>query len=352
MRLTDPVETITRALVDIPSVSGSEAAIADLVESSLRGLDGFTVLRDGNAVVAQRAPHAGPTIVLAGHLDTVPIAGNLPAEIDGDILRGCGTTDMKGGVAVALRLAATLGETSANIRYVFYDQEEVEASKNGLGRLARKAPELLDADFAVLLEPTDGYLEAGCQGSLRVVLSTTGQRAHTARAWMGTNAIQEIAPLLERLRQYQPRTVEIDGLTYREGLQAVRIDGGVAGNVVPDLCQVAVNHRFAPDRTPEQAEAHLRDVFAGYGLTLEESAPAARPHLSGDLAGSLASICTRQPRAKLGWTDVARFEALGIPAVNYGPGDPQLAHTPGEFVQMSQIRECEDTLRHWLTRLQ
>lgn len=185
-----------------------------------------------------------------------------------------------------------------------------------------------------------------------MVLSTTGQRAHTARAWMGTNAIQEIAPLLERLRQYQPRTVEIDGLTYREGLQAVRIDGGVAGNVVPDLCQVAVNHRFAPDRTPEQAEAHLRDVFAGYGLTLEESAPAARPHLSGDLAGSLASICTRQPRAKLGWTDVARFEALGIPAVNYGPGDPQLAHTPGEFVQMSQIRECEDTLRHWLTRLQ
>lgn len=349
--LLAPVDQLTRSLVDIESVSGNEQALADGVEAALRRVDELQVWRDGNAVVAERRVEGGPTVILAGHLDTVPVAGNLPSTLDGNLLWGCGTTDMKGGVAVALRLAATLPRLDVNVRYVFYDLEEVDSDRNGLARLARNQPAWLAGDFAVLLEPTDGVLEGGCQGSLRVSVPTAGRRAHTARAWMGSNAIQEAAPLLERLRQYEPRIVDVDGLTYREGLQAVRIEGGVAGNVVPDACQVSVNHRYAPDRTADDAVRHLEEVFDGYPVTVLESAPAARPHMHSPYAQALLSVCSTPPRAKLGWTDVARFAELGIPAVNFGPGDPQLAHAPDEHVDIRQVGECEAILRSWITGL-
>lgn len=352
LELRAGIGDITRTLIDVPSVSGGENEIADEIQGALSSVGALVVARDGNAIVAERPPRAGlPTIVLAGHLDTVPIADNLPAVVEDGLIRGCGAADMKGGVAVALRLAATLPELAVNVRYVFYDLEEVEAHRNGLGRIAMQRPEWIQADCAVLLEPTDGHLEAGCQGSLRAVLTVPGRRAHTARAWMGMNAIQEAAPLLARLRRYEARVVEVEGLTFREGLQAVRIDGGVAGNVVPDLCRVVVNHRYAPDRDAERAIRHLQEVFDGYAIDIEESAPPARPGLTDRFIGALARACPRPPRAKLGWTDVARFTGLGVPAINFGPGDPQLAHTPGEFVRVEQLSECVATLGRWLSDL-
>ncbi len=255
---------------------------------------------------------------------------------------------MKSGVAVMLRLAHLVGtgalDPSVDLSWVFYDCEEVEAVRNGLGRLARTRPGALAADLAILLEPTRGVVEGGCQGTLRAVVSTHGRRAHSARSWLGVNAVHLAAPVLERLAGYEARTVDVDGLTYREGLNAVRIEGGVAGNVVPDTCAVTVNFRFAPDRSPAEAEAHVREVFAGVtaaDVDVVDLAPAARPGLDGELARSVVRAVGGEPAAKLGWTDVARFGELGIPAVNLGPGDPNLAHTREEHVELRQVAEVE-----------
>ena len=327
----DPVE-LTAALVDVESVSGAEAPLADLVEQALRALPHLEVVRDGNNVVARTSLGRDRRVLLAGHLDTVPTADNLPSRRDGDRLYGCGTSDMKAGDAVLLHLAATLPEPAYDLTFVLYDNEEVEADRNGLKRLVETRRDLLDADLAVLMEPTSGQVEAGCQGTLRVRVTLPGRRAHSARGWLGDNAIHAAGPLLTVLASYQARNVEIDGCTYREGLNAVRIDGGVAGNVVPDACTVVVNFRFAPDRSVEQAEQHVREVLTGYAVELTDAAPGALPGLSAPAAAHFIAAIGTTPTAKYGWTDVARFAALGIPAVNYGPGDPNLAHTREEHV--------------------
>ncbi len=340
---------LTAALVDMESVSGGEREIADAVETALRALPHLRVDRDGDAVVARTELGRAERVVLAGHLDTVPVADNLPSRVEGDRLYGCGTSDMKSGVAVQLRLAATVPEPNRDVTYVFYDNEEVEASRNGLGRLARDHPDWLAGDFAVLLESSSAEVEAGCQGTLRVQVHLDGVRAHSARAWLGRNAIHAAAPVLALLAAYQPRTVAIDGLEYRDGLNAVGISGGVAGNVIPDACVVTVNHRFAPDRSEAQALDYVREVFAGYELTVTDSAPGALPGLGHPAAAAFLAAVGGTPRPKYGWTDVARFTALGIPAVNYGPGDPNLAHARDEHVVLSLIRRCEDRMRSWLT---
>jgi succinyl-diaminopimelate desuccinylase len=343
------VVSLTRALVDLPSVSGNERALADAVETSLRGLDRLEVRRDGDAVVARTSLGRDERIVLAGHLDTVPIADNVPSHDDGELLYGCGTSDMKSGVAVMLRLAKTIAEPVHDVTWIFYDNEEVESSRNGLARLARNDRSLLYGDIAVLLEPTGGVVEAGCQGTMRVTVPTTGQRAHSARSWLGTNAIHAAAPVLARLEAYTARTVDIDDCTYREGLNAVRIAGGVAGNVIPDVCEVEVNFRFAPDRSVEQAAQHVREVFDGFEITVTDSAAGALPGLSDPAAAAFVAALGVGVQAKLGWTDVARFAAFGIPAVNFGPGDPNLAHKREEHVRMSTIRESETVLAAHLT---
>jgi succinyl-diaminopimelate desuccinylase len=340
---------LTADLVDIPSVSGAEAALADLIEAALSGLPHLSLHRDGNAIVARTSLGRPQRVILAGHIDTVPVAGNLPARAEGDLLYGCGSCDMKSGVAVQLRLAATLAAPSRDITYVFYDCEEVEAERNGLLRLSRSSPELLAGDLAVLLEPTGGLIEGGCQGTLQAEITIHGTRAHSARAWMGHNAIHDAGPVLDRLRSYQPREPEVDGLTYREGLNAVGISGGVAGNVIPDRCVVKVNFRFAPDRDVQQAASYLREVFGGLEVAITDAAPGARPGLTHPAAAALLAAVGAAPRAKLGWTDVARFAQLGLPAVNYGPGDPNLAHSVGEHVPVAQIAECEAKLRAWLS---
>ncbi|RYJ06757.1 MAG: succinyl-diaminopimelate desuccinylase, partial [Actinomycetales bacterium] len=299
-------------------------------------------------VIARTRLGRSERVVIAGHVDTVPVNGNFPSRLEGDTLWGLGSCDMKGGVAVALRVAATVPEPNRDVTFVFYDAEEIAAEFNGLGRIARERPELLEADFAILMEPSVARVEAGCQGTLRVDVRTTGERAHSARSWMGHNAIHDAADVLVRLQRYEPRAVEIDGLTYREGLNAVGIRGGVAGNVIPDEAVVTVNFRFAPDRSEEQALAHVRDVFEGFELTVTDSAPAALPGLDRPAAAAFVEAIGGEVAPKFGWTDVAQFTVLGIPAVNYGPGDPVYAHKQDEQVPVAHLVDVEAALTGWL----
>jgi succinyl-diaminopimelate desuccinylase len=345
--LSDPVE-LTRVLVDIESVSLHEKGIADCVEQVLRATPHLRVERLGNTVMARTDLGRSQRVVLAGHLDTVPIAGNLPARIDGDIMSGCGTSDMKSGVALALQLAVELPEPRYDVTYFFYEAEEIDSAYNGLNLVSKSHPEWLTADFAVLLEPTHGVVEAGCQGTMRVLVGTTGKRAHSARSWRGVNAIHAAAGVLDRLADYPARRVTIDNCDYREGLNAVRINGGVAGNVIPDRCEIEINYRFAPDRTVEEAEAHLRELFQGYEVTLVDAAPGALPGLGAAPAREFLEAVGTDPIGKLGWTDVSRFAAMGIPALNFGPGDPNVAHAVDEHVEIPLIRQGALTLHRWL----
>lgn len=361
--LLDPsadLVTLTRAICDVPSVSGDESRLADAVERALAGLRHLDVVREGNVVVARTDLGRAERAVLAGHLDTVPVAGNLPTRLVGEgdaaAVWGRGTVDMKGGVAVQLALAAALAGPDAptrDVTWVFYDQEEVEAERNGLGRLARAHPDWLAADVAVLCEPTSARIEGGCNGTLRAEVVLRGVAAHSARAWRGVNAVHAAAPVLATLSAYVPRVVDVDGLTYREGLNAVGIRGGVAGNVIPDECVVTVNYRFAPERGPDEAEAHVREVFDGLEVRIVDVAGGARPGLDRPAVASFVDAVTaasgRPPAAKEGWTDVARFGELGIPAVNFGPGDPALAHADDERCPVGDLHACFAGLRAWLT---
>jgi succinyl-diaminopimelate desuccinylase len=339
---------LTRALCDIESVSGNEKSIADAVETALRDAIHLELFRDGDAIVARTNLGRDRRVLIAGHLDTVPINDNLPSRIVGDELWGRGTVDMKAGVAVQLKLAAELTSPIVDVTWIWYDHEEVSEELNGLGRLARIRPDLLVGDFAILGEPTTGIIEGGCNGNLRVEVRAFGKRAHSARAWAGHNAIHDLAPVLATLAGYSPRDVEVDGLVYKEGINAVGITGGVAGNVVPDEAMVHINYRFAPDRTGAEAVEHLRELFAGFDLTVVDLAEGARPGLAAPLAREFVAAVGGTPLPKYGWTDVARFSALGIPAVNFGPGDPMLAHADDERVPLEQITACENYLRTWL----
>ena len=344
---------VTRQLCDISSVSGDETTIADAIWQALEGFDHLELVRDGDAIVARTTLGRDRRVVIAGHIDTVPINGNVPTrfETDDDVeyLWGRGTVDMKGGCAVQLRLAAELTEPSVDLTWVWYDHEEVSDALNGLGRLARNRPDLLAGDFAILGEPSNASVEGGCNGNLRAEIRTFGTRSHSARSWIGDNAIHRAAPILDRLASYEPREVEVDGLVYREGLNAVGISGGVAGNVIPDECMVHVNYRFAPSRSADEAVAHIRELFGEFDVTIVDLAAGARPGLDAPLALDFLAAVGGTPAPKYGWTDVARFSALGVPAVNYGPGDPLLAHADDERVATGQITECERGLRAWLT---
>ncbi|MEH3075743.1 MAG: succinyl-diaminopimelate desuccinylase [Quadrisphaera sp.] len=377
--LAGDVVDLAAAVCDVESVSGREGPLADLVEAALRHLGSreaggsahYEVLRDGDAVVARTRLGRPERVVVAGHLDTVPLAGgDVPSRrevVDGvERLVARGATDMKGGVAMALSAAAAVADAMAadprrvvrDVTWVFYDHEEVDSALNGLGRLARRRPDWLAGDVAVLGEPTNGSIEGGCNGTLRAEVRLKGRAAHSARSWVGVNAVHLAAPVLTRLAAYEARSIEVDGLVYREGLNAVGISGGVAGNVIPDACTVTVNHRFAPCFSPEQAEQHVREVFAGLEeevgaeVVVVDAAPGARPGLdhpaARDFVQQVQERSGRQPVAKLGWTDVARFSELGVPAVNFGPGDPLLAHTAGEWCPVEEVRECREALLAWL----
>ncbi|MEV7609537.1 succinyl-diaminopimelate desuccinylase [Microbacterium sp. NPDC089320] len=351
--LTASSVELTRAICDIPSVSGDETALADAIEHAISAYPHLEVIRHGNTIVARTDLGRAQRVAIAGHIDTVPINENVPTrdiEIDGAAyLWGRGTVDMKSGAAVQLKLAAELAEPSVDITWMWYDNEEVEASKNGLGLLAAVRPDLFQADFAILGEPSNGEVEGGCNGTMRAIVRTTGVRAHAARAWIGENAIHRAAPILARLAEYRAREIAVDGLLYRESMSAVRITGGVAGNVIPDACEVEVNYRFAPSKSAADAEAHIRNLLAGFDVEITDAAEGARPGLDAPIARDFVAAVGAEPRPKYGWTDVARFSALGIPAVNYGPGDPHLAHHDEERVPLAQIDAVERGLRAWLS---
>lgn len=363
--LHDPV-ALTAALVDIPSVSGGETAIADAVEAALASAPHLEVLRDGDAVVARTHLGRPHRVVVAGHLDTVPIVDNVPSERivrhGAPHVRGRGSVDMKAGVAVALHLALTLDSPRHDVTWVFYDHEEVAAELNGLGRLVEHHPDWLAGDFAVLGEPTSAGIEGGCNGTLRVRATFPGRAAHSARAWRGENAIHALAPVLTRLATFGHPEVEVDGLTYRESLLAVGVSGGRAGNVVPDSAELLINYRFAPSRTGAEALEVVEGVLAGSGARVEvdDLAEGARPGMDTPLAAELIDALGRVRAsrgmegavplsAKVGWTDVARFSALGIPAVNLGPGDPLDAHTEDEAVPEEDVVITARAFEAWLT---
>jgi succinyl-diaminopimelate desuccinylase len=331
--LADPV-ALTAALVDIESVSGDEGHIADEVEAALRSAGHLTVQRSGNVICARTELGRDSRVILAGHLDTVPIAGNFPSTMDGEVIHGCGTSDMKAGDAVALHLAVSVPDPGYDVTYLFYDCEEVGSERNGLQVTGVRHPDWLAAHFAILLEPTSGLVEAGCQGTLHAIVTTIGRRAHSARSWLGVNAIHGAGEVLGRLESYLPRRVVIDGCEFREGLNAVGIAGRVAGNVIPDRCEIEVNFRFAPDRSASQAEAHVRELFDGYAVEILDSAAGALPELAAAPARHFIS-CVGQP-------------PVGVPALNFGPGNPNLAHAREEHVEISKIKHSVDVLRRWL----
>lgn len=351
--LSASVSQITRDICDIESVSGNEKHLADVIEEALRGYSHLTVIRDGDAIIAQTSAGRSQKVVIAGHIDTVPVNNNLPTReetIDGvSYLWGRGTVDMKAGVALQLKLAAELTQPSVDVTWIWYDHEEVSANLNGLGRIAEAHPHLIEGDFAILGEPSNGVVEGGCNGTLRVEVSAYGLRAHSARSWVGKNAIHGVAPILATLASYEAREVTVDGLVYREGVNAVAISGGAATNVIPDRCTVTVNYRFAPNRSGVEATGHMRELFSEFDVVVVDLAEGARPGLDAPIARDFVNAVGGTARPKYGWTDVARFSALGIPAVNFGPGDPMKAHADDERVPLEQIAQCERALRTWLT---
>ncbi len=335
---------LTAELVDIPSVSRSEQQIADRVEEELSGVPWLSVERVGDTVVARTDLGRPHRVVVAGHLDTVPPGANFPSVTEGNTCSGVGAVDMKGGIAVMLALAVAGEPTELDLSMVFYACEEIDRADNALRILSRQRPDLLACDTAILCEPTAGGIEAGCQGTLRAEVVVSGTRAHTARPWMGRNAIHRLGRVIALVEAYEGRKPTIEGCEYRESLQAVWVEGGVAGNVVPDQARLVVNHRFAPDRSVDEASALLVELLSpavdfggGDRFTLVDAVGGALPRLNHPVCRRLAEIVAEPPKAKLGWTDVALFAEMGIPALNFGPGDSSLAHSPNEKVSAREL---------------
>jgi len=346
---------LTAEIIAIPSESFEEQALVAWMEDELRAVAGLEVTRVGDNLVARTDLGRGQRVVLAGHTDTVPEAeGNGRPRVEGDTLWGLGASDMKSGLAVMFDLARTVAEPAVDVTWVFYAREEVAAEHSGLEELVRERPDLLAGDLAILGEGTCADVEAGCQGTLRAEIRLTGVRSHSARPWMGRNAIHRLGPVLEAIAAVPERRPVLGGCEFREALQVVKVEGGVAGNVVPDLAVLTLNHRFAPDRSVEEATEHVRSVVApfleeGDSFTVVDAAPAATPATDHPLLAEVIARRGMEVRAKLGWTDVARFAALGVPAANLGPGDPTLAHTVDERVERAAIEACHAALLDLIT---
>ena len=379
MQLTDLTDalSLTRQMIDIPSVSGQEGPLADAVEAALRSA-GFgsapalEILRDGDAVCARTRLGLPQRVVLAGHLDTVPIADNVPGRTeirDGvEVVWGRGSVDMLGGCAAALALACEAGPLiaagahaalTADVTWIFSDHEEAASHLNGLGRLQRNHPRWLAGDLALLGEPTAAHVEGGCNGTLRVIARFPGRAAHSARAWMGSNAIHAMAPVIERIADYGNHVELVDGLEFRESLSVVRVEGGIANNVIPEAASMTVNYRFAPSKRADDALEWVRSLFEGTDATIEvdDLCEGARPGADSPVAERFLAVARRVAAeagaelglaAKVGWTDVARFTQVGVPAMNFGPGDPLLAHTRDEHAPVSDIVRVHRTLRAFL----
>ncbi len=349
MNINQELGQLTLDLVNISSVSQDEKLIADSIEEVLKQEEHLKLSRINNSIVAQTNFGSNKRIVIAGHIDTVPANNNFPGKIDKSEVQGLGSVDMKSGIAVALKLATEIKNSNFDITYLFYESEEIETKYNGLELINNNQKDLLNCDFAILMEPTNGILEVGCQGTLRFEVSSSGKRSHSARWWNGENAIHKTNKILEILNAYQSREPVIDGYKFREGLQAVKISGGIAGNVVPDSVTVLINHRFAPDTTIDQATSNMKKLFNEFDFKLVDAANAAPTGLTNPVIKEFVTSIGKNIAPKFGWTDVARFANAGIPAINFGPGDPNLAHHPDEKVNISQINDVYDSMKKWLT---
>jgi len=350
LNINQELGKLTLDLVNISSVSKDEKSIADSIEEALKKCNHLKLTRVNNSLVAQTSFGNKQRVVIAGHIDTVPANNNFPGKINNSEVVGLGSVDMKSGIAVALKLASEITSSNFDITYFFYESEEIETKFNGLELITKQQKDLLNCDFAILMEPTNGILEVGCQGSLRFEVSTSGKRSHSARWWNGENAIHKTNKILEILNNYKSREPEIDGYKFREGLQAVKINGGIAGNVVPDSVSVSINHRFAPDTSIDQATTNMKNLFKDFNFLLVDAANAAPTGLSNPVIKDFVSSIGKSIAPKFGWTDVARFASNGIPAINFGPGDPNLAHHPDEKVLISQINDVYESLKKWLTK--
>ncbi len=350
MKIDQEIGALTLDLVNIASISQDEQAIADSIQAALVEVKHLKVSRISNSIIAQTNFGANQRVVIAGHLDTVPANNNFPGKKTSTEVIGLGSVDMKSGIAAALKLAAALTNAKYDVTYLFYESEEIETKYNGLELITKQAKDLLNCDFAILMEPTNGIIEVGCQGTLRFQVSARGTRSHSARWWNGENAIHALTPVLEILNSYKSREPIIDGHKFREGLQAVKINGGVAGNVVPDEVTMTINHRFAPDTTPAEAEENMKKLFKDFNFQLLDVASGAPTGLNNELIKDFVSKIGTAIAPKFGWTDVARFAAAGIPAINFGPGDPNLAHHPDEAVKIKQIEDVFASLKDWLTK--
>ena len=350
MKIDQEIGALTLDLVNIASVSQDEQAIADSIQAALVEVKHLKVSRISNSIIAQTNFGANQRVVIAGHLDTVPANNNFPGKKTSTEVIGLGSVDMKSGIAAALKLAAAVTNSKYDVTYLFYESEEIETKYNGLELITKQAKDLLNCDFAILMEPTNGIIEVGCQGTLRFQVSARGTRSHSARWWNGENAIHALTPVLEILNSYKSREPIIDGHKFREGLQAVKINGGVAGNVVPDEVTMTINHRFAPDTTPAQAEENMKKLFKDFNFQLLDVASGAPTGLNNELIKDFVSKIGTAIAPKFGWTDVARFAAAGIPAINFGPGDPNLAHHPDEAVKIKQIEDVFASLKDWLIK--
>ena len=345
---------LTHELVCIPSESFQEKEIVDFVEHKLSEAPWLDVTRIGDNIVAKTGDTKGMRLLLGGHTDTVPAQGNDQIRLSEDSIWGIGSADMKGGIAIMLSLALNVPDSAVDMTYVFYAREEVAHKHNGLLEIEANEPELLIADLAILGEPTSGNIEAGCQGTMRFTLELKGERAHTARPWMGRNAIHRLSGVLTAIEDYESRNPVIEGCQYREALQVVKVEGGIAGNVVPDSTTLTINHRVAPDRSLDIAEKEIRDLLEPFmepadELKVVDAAPPAKPGLSNPILASMIESHQLNVQAKLGWTDVAFFDQKGIPAANFGPGDATLAHTSNEQVERSSIDQCYLALKQIIT---
>ncbi|MDO4908257.1 MAG: succinyl-diaminopimelate desuccinylase [Corynebacterium sp.] len=352
--LNDPIQ-LTQDLVDIPSPSHHEQAIADAIEAALRQqVPGVEIHRYENNVIA-RTNYGHPSrVILAGHIDTVPIADNVPSTRADGLIYGCGSVDMKSGDAVFLHLFASLANDPSlkrDLTLICYEGEEVASQYNGLNHMTKDHPEWLEGDLAILGEPSGAVIEAGCQGTIRLKVEGHGVRAHSARSWLGHNAMHDLAPVMTNIANYEAQKVVIDGCEYHEGLNIVRVECGVANNTIPDEAWFFVNYRFAPNKTVDEALAHMLEVMdlpEGVTYEIDDACPGALPGLHEPAAQELVQATGGEFRAKFGWTDVARFAELGLPAVNFGPGDPSFCHKKDEQCAEWMITRVADILRSYL----
>jgi succinyl-diaminopimelate desuccinylase len=354
--MTDPAARLAAdamALVEIASESRDEAAILDAIRPRLAGAPGLRLVDDRDAVLAAlpiRRPDV-PLVLLAGHVDTVPVAGGRTPALDAGVVHGRGAADMKGGVAVMLALAeeGAVGR-SVDVGYVCFGREEVPITESALLPAFERVQELREAALAIVLEPTANTLEVGCNGNLHAIARVHGRAAHSARPWLGDNAIHAAIEALSPVADLPVRDVDVDGLVFREVVSVTTIAGGVAGNVVPDFVEAHVNMRYAPTHTPDAAEARLRELLGHPRVDVEilGNAPPGRVCLDNPLVTHLRASSDLEVRPKQAWTPVAEFGMVGVDAVNLGPGDPRYAHTDDEQVTATALARTHEIVSAFL----